>query len=85
MPSIFPDFESLLESNPGWLDSAVSTTEAALIIGRTANALGILRVRGGGPRYVKQSKRVSYIRRDLFEWLAAHRVQNTSEVPGRAI
>ena len=82
--SKLPDFETLLSNNPGWLDEAVPPNEASRVVGRSENALGILRVRGGGPRYVRAGRRVSYIRRDLFEWLAAHRVQNTSEVLGRA-
>ena len=45
MPNL-PDFESLLEKNPGWLDSAIPPREAARIVGRTEKALGILRVRG---------------------------------------
>jgi hypothetical protein len=82
--SNLPDFEALLSKNPGWLDEAIPPSEACRVVGRSENALGILRVRGGGPRYVRAGRRVSYIRRDLFEWLTSHRVQNTSEVPGRA-
>ena len=78
-----PDFESLLEGNPGWLDEAVPPSEASRVVGRSENALGILRVRGGGPPYLKQGKCVHYLRRDLFDWLYAHRVRNTSEVPRR--
>jgi hypothetical protein len=79
MSSILPDFESLLESNPGWLDEAVPSRDAGRIVGRTEKALGILRVRGSGPKYVKQGRSVRYVRRDLFEWLTAHRIRNTSE------
>jgi hypothetical protein len=77
--SKLPDFETLLTNNPGWLDEAVPPSEACRVVGRSENALGILRVRGGGPPYLKQSKRVSYIRRDLFEWLMSHRIENTSQ------
>jgi hypothetical protein len=83
-PYVLPDFESLLEDNPGWLDEAVPPSEASRVVGRSENALGILRVRGGGPPYLKQGKCVHYLRRDLFDWLSAHRVRNTSEVPRRA-
>ena len=77
--SNLPDFETLLSENPGWLDEAVPPNEASHVVDRSENALGILRVRGGGPRYVRAGRRVSYIQRDLFEWLFSHRVENTSQ------
>lgn len=69
----------LKAENPGWLDEAVVPAEAGKIVGRSEKALGILRVRGGGPPYVKCGRSVRYIRRDLFEWLQAHRVKSTSQ------
>lgn len=77
--SAIPSLSACIAANPGWLDEAVEPVEAGTIVRRSPKALGILRVRGGGPPYVKCGRSIRYIRRDLFEWLQAHRVSSTSE------
>ena len=41
--------------------------------------LKTLRVRGGGPPYVKRGRAVRYLRRDLDRWLESLRVTSTSD------
>ena len=68
-----------LERNPGWLDEAVPTAEASTITDTPPATLETMRNRGGGPPFIKRGKRVSYIRRDLFDWLRARRRTSTSD------
>ena len=59
---------------------ALDTPQAAVYVGLTRKQLEHLRVRGGGPRYIKLGRHVRYLRADLDSWLQSHRVANTSEV-----
>jgi predicted DNA-binding transcriptional regulator AlpA len=55
--------------------------EAAQLLGHSVAALRKWRVKGGGPRYVKISRRsVRYRHLDLLDWIERHLVRNTSEV-----
>ena len=74
-----PPLVDILRDNPGWLDEAVDTQEASRITDTPAPTLETLRVRGGGPAFVKLKKSVKYTRRSLFEWLAAGRRTSTSD------
>lgn len=76
-----PDLERILHDNPGWLDEAVTTLDAAQITGRPIASLETLRVRGGGPPFVQHRPggKVTYRRRDLFEWMAAGLRTSTSQ------
>lgn len=59
---------------------AVFTTEEAAIYTRLSRqTLEGLRVKGGGPRYAKLSRRVLYRRAALDEWLAANEQNHTAE------
>lgn len=70
-----------LNDNSEYLDSMIKETEAAKFLGYTVRALQNWRVRGGGPAFIKSSRRaIRYRRRDLIAWAEAHRVSNTSEV-----
>ncbi len=80
--SALPAFADILRDNPGWLDEAVDTPEAGRITNTPVPTLETLRVRGGGPVFLKLNKRVHYTRRALFEWLAAGRRTSTSD-PGQ--
>jgi hypothetical protein len=79
-----PSLIEILQHNPGWLDEAVSTDEASRITNTPPSSLETMRVRGGGPVFSKRRKKVDYIRRDLFEWLAAGRRTSTSAAANRA-
>ena len=79
-----PSLIEILQDNPGWLDEAVNEAEASRITNTPKATLQTKRVRGGGPPFTKIGKRVSYIRRDLFGWLAAGRRTSTSDAANRA-
>jgi predicted DNA-binding transcriptional regulator AlpA len=52
-----------------WLDRLINEQEAASFLGFSVRALQNWRVRGGGPEYVRVSRRsVRYRRRDLVRW-----------------
>lgn len=62
-----------------YLDQLLNEQEASRMLGFTIRALQNWRVRGGGPQYVKISKRsVRYRRRDLLAWVNKHLKANTS-------
>ena len=62
-----------------YLDQLLNEQEAARMLGFTIRALQNWRVRGGGPQYVKISKRsVRYRRRDILAWVNKHIKANTS-------
>ncbi|MEH6476823.1 MAG: helix-turn-helix domain-containing protein [Sneathiella sp.] len=66
--------------NPEYLDCMINETEAAKFVGYTVRALQNWRVRGGGPSFVKNSKRgIRYRRRELIAWAEAHMVSSTSQ------
>ena len=79
-----PSFADILRDNPGWLDEAVDTPEASRISNTPKATLETMRVRGGGPVFLKLNKRVHYTRRALFEWRAAGRRTSTSD-PGQGV
>ena len=68
-----------LRENPGWLDEGIDEHEASRIVNEAVATLRTKRTRGGGPPFVKRGSSVSYIRRDLFAYLAAGRRTNTSD------
>lgn len=74
-----PALAKILECNPGWLDEAVTTTEAGRIVGFPPSTLSTWRSRGGGPPFLKIGAAVRYQRRALFEWLAARQRTNTAD------
>ena len=74
-----PSFADILQTNPGWLDEAVNTKEASRITGVPVASLETMRVRGGGPVFIKLGKKVNYTRRACFEHLAARRRTSTSD------
>jgi hypothetical protein len=61
-------------------DRLIPEAAAAAFLGYTVRALQNWRVRGGGPKFVKVSKRsVRYRRRDLIAWAESLLKANTSE------
>ena len=75
-------FEHLSENlarDPDYLDRLIGENEAALFVGYTVRCLQNWRVRGGGPSFVKVSRRsIRYRRRDLIMWAEAHLASSTS-------
>lgn len=68
-----------LARDPDYLDSLIPETEAAIFLGYSVRALQNWRVRGGGPIYVKVSKRsIRYRRRELIAWTQSKLELNTS-------
>ncbi len=55
------------------------TPEAAEYCGSSASTFEKLRLKGGGPRFVKLGRRVVYDPADLDEWLASRRRTSTSD------
>lgn len=77
--SLSDAYADVLRDNPGWLDEVVDTQEAARIVNESPATLCSKRTRGGGPVFVTMGSKVGYIRRDLFEYIAARRRRSTSE------
>jgi len=58
----------------------LTTAQAAALLGLSPRTLEGLRLRGGGPRYVRLSARaVRYRREDLAAWIDAGVRTNTAE------
>ena len=55
------------------------TPEAATHLGIAASTLEKLRTYGGGPRFFKLGRAVTYCTADLDEWAAARSATNTAE------
>lgn len=79
LPDIFCLAREALRENPGWLDEVVDEKEASGIVLEAVTTLRTKRCRGGGPPFIKLGTRVGYVRRDLFEYIAARRRTSTSE------
>lgn len=63
-----------------YLNQLINEKAAAAFLGYTVRALQNWRLRGGGPKFVKVSKRsIRYRRRDLIEWSEERLRSNTSE------
>ena len=77
--SPLPEFAEILKENPGWLDEAVDTAGASRITGIPVATLTTLRVRGGGPEFIKRGKSVTYTRRACFSHNTAGRRRSTSD------
>lgn len=73
-PASSPSLGSV-RSDPG----ALSTPLAADYVGLSPATLETMRVRGGGPAFVKLGRRVVYRREDLDEWLHQRRRLSTSD------
>ena len=63
------------------IDPKVAEPEAAAHCGLAPATLATMRCRGSGPPYFKLGRRVVYSLRDLDKWLAARRVNNTTNAP----
>ena len=61
----------------------LSVKEAAAFLGLSVSTMNKMRLSGTGPRYLKLGRRVLYDIRDLEDWAARQRRQNTSEGIGQ--
>jgi len=59
------------------------TEDAARVLGLAPQTLAILRVEGGGPKYVKLGRSVRYDPADLSAWVEANKRASTSEASAR--
>ena len=66
-----PSLAEILQDDPLFLEGMVDTREASRITGIPIASLETARNRGGGPRFVKRGKAVTYRRRTLLEYMAA--------------
>lgn len=57
------------------------TEDAARYTGLSSSTLTKLRVKGGGPTFIKLGKAVVYDSHDLDKWLATKRCQSTAIYP----
>lgn len=57
----------------------LNVNDAAARLGVSASWLNKLRVRGGGPKFIKLGRRVIYGEAELIEWAANHRHSSTSD------
>ena len=66
---IIEQVEENIRRNPDYLDQLITEHEAAGFLNYSTRALQNWRVRGGGPRYIKVSKKsIRYRRRELIDW-----------------
>lgn len=63
----------------------LNVKEAAQHLGVSASYLDHLRVRGGGPPFIRLGVRVRYDPDDLAEWLKAQKRRSTSEAQRAAV
>lgn len=72
--------DTLSTDLPDGLSAALTTEQASQYTGLAEKTLEGLRCRGGGPKFVRYSRRaVRYLVRDLDEWISARTVASTSE------
>jgi hypothetical protein len=64
---------------PANTDQVVDTPGAATYTGLSASSLNKMRIFGGGPIFIKYSRRVVYRISDLDVWMNDKRVANTSQ------
>jgi predicted DNA-binding transcriptional regulator AlpA len=60
-------------------DALLYQREASYLAGLSHRTLEAMRLRGGGPPYIKIGSAVRYRRGDLVEWIDAHRRRSTSD------
>lgn len=65
--------------DPAYMDRLIDEFAAADFVGYTVRALRNWRVRGGGPLFIRVSRRsIRYRRRDLMQWADERMCANTS-------
>lgn len=72
------------QQDADYLDRLIDERAAADFVGYTIRALQNWRHRGGGPPFIKASKRsVRYRRRDLVAWAESRLVTSTADAATR--
>ena len=61
------------------IGALLTPEQAAKYLGFTEGWLAKLRMRGGGPKWIRLGRKCRYTLADLEAWISAHRVSNTSE------
>ena len=80
MPDDGSFYGSQEPSLPSGCSPALTTEQAAIVVGLAPATLEGLRCRGGGPPFVRYGRRaVRYLIGDLASWMAARTVSSTSE------
>ncbi len=70
-------------SDPDYRDRLITEREAAEFLGYSQKALQKWRCEGGGPRFVRVSRRsIRYRRRDLIAWAEERLRRSTSDQGG---
>lgn len=73
----------MLERNPIERNAAghplLTPKQAAKYLGFSEGWMAKMRMRGGGPKYIRLGRKCRYTRTDLDAWIHAHRVSHTSE------
>jgi len=62
------------------LSALLSEEEAAPFVGTEPKTLANWRTMGKGPKFIRVGRKVKYHPDDVAEWVAARRVQSTSEL-----
>lgn len=65
-------------------EKPIGEEEAAEHVRCSVGHLRNMRCTGDGPVFLKQGRRVSYMRSDLDQWLASCRRTSTTSAPGRS-
>lgn len=62
------------------MESLLTESQAAQLVGLSARTLERFRIQGAGPRFLKLGRRVFYSQTDLLAWLDSRRCERTSDV-----
>ena len=73
-----PSLADILRHDPRIFERPLNDSEAAELLGCTAQSLQVRRSRGSGPPYIKDGKSVRYVVGDLLDWRASRRVNPKS-------
>ena len=77
---------SVADGDPDYANRLINEQEAANFLGFSVRALQNWRLRGGGPEYVRVSRRsVPYRRRDLIAWSEERLEAHTSAATGKTL
>ncbi len=68
-----------MQNNTTSRHKMLRTTEAAEYCGSSSSTFEKMRLRGGGPRFIKLGRRVVYRPDDLDAWLLENRRASTSD------
>ena len=67
------------------MNTLMSASNAAMLLGISERTLSRMRLEGRGPIFLKLGKRILYDPEDLKSWVKGRRFSNTSQYRARAI